>query len=112
MPAFTRRIVALPDHPRLVRELHLLERRTHVGGKDTVDHGRVGGDDYANCVFGLLRCVSKPKPRLRMVLMTSGDGLSGGIEVDPVTLQPINEQRSHLVRDSDGVLHFAGNNRC
>jgi hypothetical protein len=46
--------VSLPDHPRLLRELHLLERRMHVGRKDTVDHGRIGAGDYANAVFGVL----------------------------------------------------------
>jgi hypothetical protein len=41
---------AIPDHPRLLRELRLLERRTHRSGKDSVDHGRVGHDDSANCL--------------------------------------------------------------
>lgn len=36
LPAFTRRTVVLPDHPRLLRELRLLERRGHVGGKDSL----------------------------------------------------------------------------
>ena len=30
---FTRGLVRLPDHARLLRELRLLERRTHRGGK-------------------------------------------------------------------------------
>ena len=33
LPAFTRRVVSLPDHPELLRELRLLERRVHVSGK-------------------------------------------------------------------------------
>jgi hypothetical protein len=32
----------------LVRELRLLERHTHRSGRDTVDHGRNGSDDFAN----------------------------------------------------------------
>jgi hypothetical protein len=36
--------------PRLLRELRLLERRTHRSGKDSVDHGRSGHDDLANVV--------------------------------------------------------------
>jgi hypothetical protein len=52
LPTFTRRTLRLPNHPRLLRELRLLERRTHVGGKDTVDHGRTGSDDSANSLFG------------------------------------------------------------
>jgi hypothetical protein len=34
----------------LLRELRLLERRTHRSGKDSVDHGRSGHDDLANVV--------------------------------------------------------------
>ena len=52
---FTRGLVVLPDHPRLLRELRLLERRTHRSGRDTVDHGSRGSDDYANAVCGVLQ---------------------------------------------------------
>jgi hypothetical protein len=58
LPLFTRGLARLPDHPRLVRELRLLERRTHRSGKDTVDHPRNGRDDHANCVAGVLRNLS------------------------------------------------------
>ncbi len=54
LPLFTRGLVRLPDHPKLLRELRLLERYTHRGGKDTVDHPRGGHDDYANSVCGVL----------------------------------------------------------
>ena len=64
--------------------------RPHVGGKDTVDHGRTGSDDLANAVFGVLRCTQKPKARLRMV--------SGGIEVDPVTLKPLDAPERTRIR--------------
>lgn len=49
---FARGAIALPDHPVLLRELRLLERRTHRSGRDTVDHGWRGHDDYANAVLG------------------------------------------------------------
>jgi hypothetical protein len=58
VPLFTRGLVRLPDHPKLLRELRLLERHTHRSGKDTVDHGRGGHDDYANAVCGVLRSLS------------------------------------------------------
>jgi hypothetical protein len=54
LPQFARGLVHLPDHARLLRELRSLERHTHRSGKDTVDHGRAGSDDYANAVCGLL----------------------------------------------------------
>jgi hypothetical protein len=58
IPLFARGLVRLPDHPRLLRELRLLERQTHRGGRDTVDHPRGGHDDLANCVAGVLRALS------------------------------------------------------
>jgi hypothetical protein len=58
LPLFARHLVRLPEHPKLLRELRLLERRTHRGGKDSVDHPRGGHDDYANCVRGVLRNLS------------------------------------------------------
>ena len=58
LPLFTRGLVRLPDHSRLVRELRLLERRAHRGGKDSVDHPRGGHDDYSTCVCGVLRNLS------------------------------------------------------
>ena len=45
---FSQGRLELLDHPRLVRELQSLERRTRAGGKDVVDHARGGHDDYAN----------------------------------------------------------------
>jgi hypothetical protein len=61
LPEFMRGTIRIPDHPRLVRELRLLERRTSRVGKDIVDHGRNGSDDYANSVFGMIRlAIAKP----------------------------------------------------
>jgi hypothetical protein len=58
LPLFTRGLVSLPDHARLLRELRMLERRSHRSGKDSVDHGRSGHDDFANSVAGVLRSLS------------------------------------------------------
>jgi hypothetical protein len=58
VPLFTRGLVRLPDHPTLLRELRLLERQTHRGGKDSVDHPRGQHDDYANSCCGVLRQLS------------------------------------------------------
>jgi hypothetical protein len=49
---FTRGLISIPDHARLLRELRLLERRTHRSGRDTVDHGRSGSDDQINALVG------------------------------------------------------------
>jgi hypothetical protein len=58
LPLFTRGLVRLPDHAKLIRELRLLERVTHRGGKDSVDHPRGQHDDFANSVCGVLRTSS------------------------------------------------------
>ena len=60
LPVFTRGLARLPDHARLVRELRLLERRTHRSGKDTVEHPRNGHDDHANVVCGVFSLLSPP----------------------------------------------------
>jgi hypothetical protein len=58
LPLFTRGLVRLPDHARLLKELRLLERQTHRGGKDSVDHPRGQHDDYANSCCGVFRTLS------------------------------------------------------
>ena len=60
---FMRGLVSIPDCPQLIRELRLLERRTSRSGKDCVDHGVGGSDDYANVLFGAMRMMTKRKPR-------------------------------------------------
>lgn len=52
LPLFTRGLISLPDQTRLIKELRLLERATHRSGKDSVDHGKYGSDDFANALCG------------------------------------------------------------
>jgi hypothetical protein len=52
LPLFTRGLIAIPNLPPLVRELRLLERQTHRSGRDTIDAGKHGTDDYANALCG------------------------------------------------------------
>jgi hypothetical protein len=47
-PRFAQGLVDLLDHPQLIRELKLLERRSRPGGKPSVDHPRGAHDDNAN----------------------------------------------------------------
>lgn len=54
LPMWNRGMVSIPNIPQLVRELRLLERRTHRSGKDSVDHGSNGSDDFANAVCGAM----------------------------------------------------------
>lgn len=54
LPLCTQGRVELPDQRALLVELASLERRTARGGKDSVDHGRMGHDDLANAAAGAL----------------------------------------------------------
>ncbi len=80
LPHFMRCAISLPDHPKLIKELRLLERRTSCQGKDIVDHGRNGSDDHANALVGSLwAAVSNAgyDPLFRWV-----DGLSRSAEAE------------------------------
>jgi hypothetical protein len=69
VPLFTRGLVRLPEHARLLRELRLLERQTHRSGKDVINHPRNGRDDHANAVCGALHLVGRisARPPLKIV---------------------------------------------
>jgi hypothetical protein len=54
LPSFMRGVAHIPNLPRLVRELRLLERQTHRSGKDIVVHPKNEHDDFANVVCGVL----------------------------------------------------------
>ena len=58
LPLFMRQSLSIPNHPKLICELRLLERRTSRMGKDVVDHGPHGADDHANALAGLLRTLT------------------------------------------------------
>jgi hypothetical protein len=59
LPLFTRGLVSIAPISILLRELRLLERRTARSGKDSVDHGVGGSDDFANALFGALYLAAK-----------------------------------------------------
>jgi hypothetical protein len=54
LPYFMRGAVSIPNLPILIKELRLLERRTTLAGKDSVDHGRSGSDDHSNVLAGIM----------------------------------------------------------
>lgn len=54
LPLFTRALVALPDHPVLLRELRLLERSPARLKREQVTHPRGCHDDLANVTAGVL----------------------------------------------------------
>ena len=67
LPNFAQRRLRMPNHKALIRELRLLERRTHRSGRDSVDHGPAGADDHANSVAGVMWCLrSRPERQIRI----------------------------------------------
>jgi Phage Terminase len=116
LPMFTRGLARLPDHARLVRELRMLERRTHRSGKDTVEHPRNGHDDYANVVCGvlnLLRPASVPefKPTLPFVAGRPRDIPGGSVFAGAGSYQgPSNEPWRDYV-NPDGSIRSTPRSR-
>ncbi len=69
LPRFAQSSLRIPNHAQLVRELRLLERRTHRSGKDSVDHCAGGSDDFANSVCGVMWCLrSRPEREINIRL--------------------------------------------
>lgn len=69
-PAFATGQADIPPDRHLQNELRQLERRTHRGGRDTVDHPTGGHDDVANAACGALWIVEGVKlsaPRIRIL---------------------------------------------
>lgn len=83
LPLFMRGVVAIPDHPRLIRELRLLERHASRTGKDIVNHGRNGHDDHANAIVGALRSIAAPAYMYDATMSWVGDSP----ELDAVILR-------------------------
>ena len=59
LPLFMRQNLSIPNHPRLLRELRLLERRASRMGRDVVDHPINSSDDYANSLAVCLQCMAR-----------------------------------------------------
>jgi hypothetical protein len=65
---FNRGAISIPDHPQLIRELRLLERKVHRSGRDAVDHPTKGSGDYANVLFGAA-WLAQPRKRAHPVAL-------------------------------------------
>lgn len=86
LPWFNRGAVRIPDMPPLLRELRLLERRTHRSGKDSVDHPRAGSDDLANALCGALYLAAGAGSRCEVtvgVFNSLYDGVVHNLEQTP-----------------------------
>ena len=57
-PLWARGLIGIPEHPRLLKELRLLERHVHQSGRDSVGPALHGTDDYANAVAGCVQVLA------------------------------------------------------
>ena len=75
-PLFAQGRIEILNHPQLIRELKLLERRPRAGGKDLVDHPRNQHDDHANSLALVAAGVIKRKKKFdpRNLSFTAGAG--------------------------------------
>jgi hypothetical protein len=98
-PVFAQGRVEILDHPQLVRELKLLERRPRVGGKAIIDHPHGGHDDHANALA--LAVALAAQGRLRPF---AGPVLPRGIALGvPSTLGVVGAVRQPVRRHAGGV---------
>ncbi len=113
LPLFARGQARLPDHPRLLRELRLLQRVTHAGGRESVDHLKSDHDDYSNSACGVLYYAAQRR-RARMLFRYAaapyGDGAGGEVfEVTKAGLVPVaGRPMPRLIRAADGSVKLRG----
>jgi hypothetical protein len=109
LPLWTRAQISIPEHKPLVRELRLLERRTHRSGKDTVDHGRNGSDDHANALCGVAVTMTARRYAYDDSLdWVSGPPRAADADADAVRAKEFLEQRmaAHILRYGGGGRGF------
>jgi hypothetical protein len=88
-PLFTQRRVQLLDHPQLIRELTLLERRPRPQGRTVVDHPVGSHDDHAN-VLCLAVALVATHPRRPWSFSCDGVTITseGGTDREEKTMPP------------------------
>lgn len=74
---FARSTISIPRDRTLLTELRNLERRTHRGGRDTVDHPAAAHDDYANSCCGAAWLASGKVGSARALLGYYANAFSG-----------------------------------
>jgi hypothetical protein len=97
LPYWAQGKISIPNHSRLLQELRLLERRTSRVGKDIIDHGPGGHDDFANALFGAIRLAAGGGAKNGMVLWSTVSGWGAASRLG----QPIPAHVVH--RGDDGA---------
>lgn len=85
-PLFAQGRITILDHPALVRELKILERRPRVGGRTLVDHPHGGHDDHANAL-ALAAALALQGPPTTIPLAFFGDAPDPKTEEQELALE-------------------------
>jgi hypothetical protein len=109
LPLWTRAQISIPEHKQLLRELRLLERRTHRSGKDTVDHGRNGSDDHCNALCGVAVTMMVSRYRYDTTLSWVSGPSPGDADAEAAAAKQFQEQRflNHIRMHSGYYSAFA-----
>ncbi len=97
LPAVNSRQVRLLDHARLKAQLAGLVRRTHSGGKDSVDHRTGGHDDLANVAAGALVLVARGIDRLGLLEYESSGAAErqlARVQSPSLAIKPATEEKA------------------
>ncbi len=88
-PLFAQGAIAVLDHPTLIRELKLLERRPRAGGKTLVDHPHGAHDDHANALaLAAAKCRQGRLAPVAGALESLGSAWGGGSRIPPRSASP------------------------
>lgn len=79
-PLFARGSIKVPNDKLLVSELRNLERKTHRGGRDEINHPKHGTDDCANAVCMAAWLAARRDPNQDIVM--TGPIILGGPRID------------------------------
>jgi hypothetical protein len=78
LPALTSGQIEQLDNERMKQQFAGLQRRTTLGGRDSVDHGIGGHDDLSNCAAGALCKVLESNSSGMLGLLDYGKDLESG----------------------------------
>ena len=110
LPQFSRGLVRIPEHAKLIHELRFLERTVHRSGRDTVSKPkRNGSDDVANALCGWIAHAGKASGydvTLRRYFVDEDEPV--GVDENGTSEA---ERRRGEYRDKNGVLWGSMGNR-
>jgi hypothetical protein len=107
-PFFTQQRIDLVDHPTLLRELTMLERRPRAQGRTLVDRPHGGHDDYANVTCLAVAFLAKQGRPMPWAFTSGGITVSMADPVEPTVVGRVMEQAADLSMRAVDAVRSAG----